>query len=207
VIPIGIDFKKFEGERRKLIEEKSIKLITVGRLDQLKGQIYGIRALSILKEKGYSVFYTIVGDGHRMKELIKVVELLNLTEDVSFEGSKTQEELFDYLCASDMFIMPSTYDDKSGRREAFGLVSLEAQASGLPVIGFNSGGFPDTIIEGETGFAVKDRDVDALASKVEYFIKNPEIYAEMSKKAIEHAASFDHQFTTQKYLDLYEEFS
>jgi colanic acid/amylovoran biosynthesis glycosyltransferase len=135
------------------------------------------------------------------------VERLNLSDNVYFLGSQSQSEVIETMKGVDLFIMPSTYDDKSGRREAFGLVSLEAQASGLPVIGFNSGGFPDTIIEGETGFAVKDRDVDALASKVEYFIKNPEIYAEMSKKAIEHAASFDHQFTTQKYLDLYEEFS
>ncbi len=207
VIPIGIDFNQFKGQVKTKTNNSEIRLITVGRLVQLKGQIYAIRAIKVLINLGYNIKYTLIGDGNYQKILEAEVSQLNLTEVVIFEGSKSQDEITSYLKTSHAFLMPSTYDDINARREAFGLVSLEAQASGLPVIGFQSGGFPDTIIEGETGFAVEDRNVNALADKIEKLIQNPTLYENMSKAAIKHASTFDHQFTTQKYLDLYERFT
>ena len=207
VVPIGFDPERFKGFPRKLPETKNIKLITVGRLVQLKGQIYVIRALSKLKQKGYSISYTIIGSGNYETKLKTETENLGLTDHIYFEGSKTQEEIKTYLQESNLFIMPSTYDDNNGRREAFGLVSLEAQAMGLPVVGFRSGGFPDTIIERKTGFAVEDRNVEELADKIEYLISHPHIYLGMSKAALKHAQKFDHHKTTQQYLDLYQKFN
>lgn len=206
VIPIGIDFNKFQGEIKALNNNSEIKLITVGRLVQLKGQIYVIRAVKKLVNQGYDIKYRLIGSGNYRSVLEAEVSKLNLTKQVIFEGSKSQDEIISYLQTFHVFLMPSTYDDINARREAFGLVSLEAQASGLPVIGFQSGGFPDTIIEGKTGFAVEDRNVNALADKIEILIQNPKLYKSMSEAAIEHASTFDHQFTTQKYLDLYNKF-
>ena len=206
VVPIGFDPERFNGFPRKLPESTNIKLITVGRLVQLKGQIYVIRTLSKLKKKGYNISYTIIGSGNYKAKLKTETENLDLIDNIYFEGSKTQKEIKTYLQESNLFIMPSTYDDNNGRREAFGLVSLEAQVMGLPVIGFKSGGFPDTIIEGKTGFAVEDRNVEQLATKIEYLICNPDIYSDMSKAAIKHAQKFAHYKTTHQYLDLYQKF-
>ena len=94
-----------------------------------------------------------------------------------------------------------------GRRETFGLVSVEAQAMGIPVVGFNSGGFPETLLEGKTGFAVEDRNVEQLVTKIEYLLGHPSIYSDMSKAAIKHAQKFAHDKTTQQYLDLYQKFN
>ena len=207
VVPIGFDPKRFKGSPRELPESENIKLITVGRLVQLKGQIYMIKALSKLKQKDYNISYTIVGSGNYENTLKTETENLGLTDHIYFEGSKTQEEIKTYLQKSNLFILPSTYDDNNGRKEAFGLVSLEAQATGLPVIGFISGGFPDTIIEGKTGFAVENRNIEQLADKIEHLISHPSIYLKMSKAAINHAQKFDHQKTTQQYLDLYQKFN
>lgn len=206
VIPIGVDFKKFKGQAKVLNKTKQIQLITVGRLVQLKGQIYVIRAISELVKQGYHISYSIIGDGHYEKVLKAEVSKLNLQECVNFEGSKSQDEIISYMQAADIFIMSSTYDDLTKRREAFGLVSVEAQAMGLPVIGFNSGGFPDTIIEGQTGFAVEDRSHLAIAEKIKVLSENKELYHQMSLAAIENASTFDFKHTTQKYLDLYKEF-
>jgi len=152
------------------------------------------------------VEYYIIGDGNHEKTLKAEAKKLDITKHVFFEGTKQQVTIIDYMHKSDLFLMPSTYDDITKRREAFGLVSVEAQAMGLPVIGFNSGGFPDTIQEGKTGYAVKDRDHIALADKIEELIINPSLYQDMSKAAISHAQSFDFKQTTQQYIDLYGKF-
>jgi colanic acid/amylovoran biosynthesis glycosyltransferase len=206
VIPIGIDTSIYKGQPKQKLQNKSLKLLTVGRLVQLKGQKYAIRAISQLVQQGYNVEYYIVGDGNYLTVLKKEVKRLNLSRYIFFEGAKQQDDILGYLRKSDIFIISSTYDDIVKRREAFGIVSIEAQAMGLPIIGFQSGGFPETIIEGETGFAVEDRNVDALVSKIEYLIDNPELYQSMSKAAIKHAQSFDHKHKTQQYLDLYTQF-
>ncbi|SHE88396.1 colanic acid/amylovoran biosynthesis glycosyltransferase [Psychroflexus salarius] len=206
VIPIGIDVNQFKGQVKTINSNSEIQLITVGRLVQLKGQIYAVRAVKELISLGYNIKYTLIGEGNYRPILEAEVKKLNLCEHVIFEGSKSQDEIISYLQDSDVFMMPSTYDDVNGRREAFGLVSLEAQASGLPVIGFQSGGFPDTIVEGETGYAVEDRNHIALAEKVKYIIENKDVYQTMSSAAIEHASTFDFKHTTHKYLDLYRKY-
>jgi colanic acid/amylovoran biosynthesis glycosyltransferase len=206
VIPIGIDSSIFKGQPKKINKNKLVKLLTVGRLVQLKGQVYAIRAVSELIKKGYYVQYFIIGTGNYLQVLKEEVSKLHLTEHVFFEGAKQQDEIVEYMRTTDLFILPSTFDDKVKRREAFGVVSIEAQAMGLPVIGFNSGGFPDTIINGETGFAVEDRNVGLLVEKAIYLMDHPAVYKEMSLKAIDHASTFDFEHTTQQYLDLYSQY-
>ncbi|WP_339703431.1 glycosyltransferase family 4 protein [uncultured Marixanthomonas sp.] len=205
IIPIGIDILDFKGTEKKIIPKHPIKLITIGRLVQLKGHTYAINCVRKLRDAGYLVQYTIWGAGESLDKLQKQVAELDLKETVYFKGKASQEDVKHTLNESHIFLMPSTYDEITGRREAFGLVSIEAQAMGLPVIGFNSGGFPDTLKSGVTGFTVTDRNITEMAEKVQYLIDNPKVYTAMSQAAIEHAASFDHQYTTQHYIDLYEE--
>lgn len=202
-IPIGIDTKAFVGLPKKL-KSKNIKIITVGRIEQLKGHIYALKAIRFLLDAGYSLQYIIIGNGSYLGEIKKEIELLRLTNFVHLVGDINQQGVIKYLNDSDIFLMPSTYGNETKRREAFGVVSIEAQAMGLPVIGFNSGGFPETIINGETGFAVDDRSVIQLADKIKYLLENPQEYLSMSKAATKYSQNFDHKYTTQKYLDLYE---
>jgi len=207
VIPMGIDTSNFNSKPKQLINQRKLQIITVGRLIQLKGHIYAIKAVKKLKELNYDVTYSVIGDGASFKKLSEYVQEHDLKSSIDFKGAMSQNEIVNYLSDSDIFIMPSTYDNKSKRREAFGLVSIEAQAMGLPVVGFNSGGFPETLINGITGFAVKDRDVDGLVERIEFLINNKAEYNEMSKAAIKHASKFDHRYTTKKYLELYEQYS
>jgi len=94
--------------------------------------------------------------------------------------------------------------DRSERCEAFGVVSLEAQAMGLPVIGFKSGGFPETLVEGKTGITVTDKDIEAMASAIEYLMFNNDRLLEMGMAAKKHIRdNFDSSIVTCKYLELY----
>lgn len=207
LIPIGLDSANFKGVEKKLDPNQAIKLITIGRLEQLKGHTFALACIKKLEAGGYHVHYTILGAGKNRAALQKQVSELNLTATVTFKGKATQKEVKEALRDSHIFLMPSTFDEITGRREAFGLVSVEAQAMGLPVIGFNSGGFPDTLKEGITGFAVADRNASEMAEKVIHLIDHPAVYTQMSKAAIAHAKTFDHEHTTEKYIDLYKNIS
>jgi colanic acid/amylovoran biosynthesis glycosyltransferase len=204
VIPIGLDTIKFKAKPKQINKSKTIKLITVGRLIQLKGQEYAIEAVKLLLESNYNVEYTIVGHGLNFNYLKELIQKYNLEDYVKFEGESSQQKIIQLLKSSDIFIMPSTYDNKTMRREAFGLVSIEAQAIGLPVIGFDSGGFPETIINKKTGYTVKDRDVKAMVKKIRSLINNPKQFEIMSSNAISHSKNFDLDNTFKKYLDLYD---
>lgn len=204
VIPIGIDtnFFKLEGDRK--LNVTPFKIISVGRLVAIKGHSYGIRTIYDLKNKGFNVFYTIVGDGIELIKLQQLVFELDLKEEVSFLGAKTQNELREILKDHHLFMMTST-QDKEGRCEAFGIVSLEAQAMGLPVVGFHSGGFPETIIEGKTGITVKDKDIEALAKVILDLLVNNSKYIALSNNARKHIIeNFDTDSTASRYSALYE---
>jgi colanic acid/amylovoran biosynthesis glycosyltransferase len=204
VIPIGIDTRLFNSSKKNLLKKKTLQLITVGRLIQLKGHEYAVKAVKKLKELNYDVEYTIVGDGHNFKIIEDLIKDYKLEKVIKLKGKLSQNMIVKVLRSSDVFLMPTTFDDRSKRREAFGLVSLEAQAMGLPVIGFNSGGFPETLINRKTGFLVEDRNVDGLVDKIIYLINRPKEFEQMSENAISHAKNFDFEHTMQKYLDLYE---
>lgn len=206
IVPMGIDTSLFRDLKKEHSVQKNIKLVSVGRLIQLKGHKYGIQVLKILLDKGYNVSYTIVGDGldaYKI-ELIEEAQRLGCENHVAFLGQKGQNEVREILKQSSVFLMTSTSDDITGRREAFGIASVEAQACGLPVIAFDSGGVSEVLIHEDTGFLVKDRDVHAMAKKVELLFENKALYKKMSQNASNHALqNFDNERIINQYIDLY----
>jgi len=203
VVPVGIDTLYFADNDKIKQPRTPFKMISVGRLIPLKGHIYGIQVVKQLIEKGYDVQYTIVGYGASMETIKNTIATLSLQDHVLLVGLQTQEAIKALLQESDVFLMTSTYNEK-GRREALGIVSLEAQASGVPVIGFDSGGFPETIDPNITGFIVPDRDVNAMSKAVEKLMVDNELLQSMKEKAIVHAHThFDIRKVAEDYFKLY----
>ena len=202
IVPIGINTEIFCTTSGNIKEIVPFKIVTVGRLIELKGHALGIQVMSILKDRGYAISYSIVGEGEELKKLKELVTKLDLNDIIHFYGSKNQEEIKELLKEFHLFLMPST-KDKNLRQEAFGVVSLEAQAMGLPVVGFKSGGFPETLIEGKTGITVADKDVIALADVIVELIANKKKLAEMSLAAKNNVKeNFDATLKTLNYIDL-----
>lgn len=203
VIPLGVDIHFFEPDNFSSKNQEILNIITVGRLVFSKGQRFGIGAINILRNRGYKIHYTIVGSGQEYTNLDKNIKKLGLENAVKLLGPKNQYEIKRLLNQHDLFLMPSTID-KKGRREAFGVVSLEAQAMGLPVIGFASGGFPETIQEGETGFIVPEADSTELANAVEKLIKDKKLLKRMSENSRRFVVdNYSISETNNKYLELY----
>lgn len=99
----------------------------------------------------------------------------------------------------------SSVTDATGRCETQGVVTAEAQAMGLPVVAFNSGGVPYTIHDGETGILVKEKDVDRYAQAILEMINDSEKYQAMSVRAREFAvANFSREYMTKQFMTLYQ---
>lgn len=114
-------------------------LLTVGRLVERKGIDKTIEALQIVKNKISGVLYIIAGDGPYRPVLEKMADDLKLGDNVLFTGYVSEEDKRFYYSVADVFVMPNRELD-DGNVEGFGIVFLEANSFGKPVIGGKSGG-------------------------------------------------------------------
>jgi phosphatidylinositol alpha-1,6-mannosyltransferase len=140
-------------------------LLTVGRYAKRKGVDQVMRALPAVRRSIPDVQLIVLG--RRQEEnLAPLVGELGLESMVHFLGEVDENELPDFYRAASLFVMPAYEDEQDASVEGFGIVFLEAAASGIPAIGGRSGGIEDAIVEGETGYLVNGRDVDELASRI-----------------------------------------
>jgi colanic acid/amylovoran biosynthesis glycosyltransferase len=179
IIPVGVDTNFFYPIRENRNNGKTLKLITVGRLDPVKGHKYSIDVVKELVSCGYDITLTIVGEGYERKVLEELIENYNLEKFVFLLGKKSQEEIRNLLCENDLYIITAV-PLVDGRRETQGLATLEAQACGLPVIAFDSGGVKYTIEQGKTGFVFDEYDTTEIVTLLKKIYLERNILTEMS---------------------------
>jgi len=152
-----------------------ITLLTVGTLVERKGHASVIAVLPRILAKHPSTTYAIIGDGPCRPELAALADRLGVASSVQFLGRVTDEEVIQWMHACDIFVMPSgKLQGKSGE-EGFGIVYLEANACGKPVVGGDSGGVRDAVIHGVTGFLVDPQDSDALFGALDELISRKDL--------------------------------
>lgn len=137
-------------------------LLTVGRLVARKGHATVLEALRSLVNEFPNLAYLIVGTGPEEANLRRLTAEWNLERWVQFAGFVTSHDLPDYYRACNVFVLPN-FDDR-GDQEGFGIVFLEANACGKPVIGARSGGTSESVLDGVTGLLVPPQDPAELAS-------------------------------------------
>ena len=157
-------------------------VVCVSRLMPRKGQDSLIRALPQLRERtGQDVALLIVGGGPYRKDLEGLVAEMGLGRDVIITGGVPWEELPAHYAAGDVFAMPCRTRQGGWDVEGLGIVYLEASATGLPVVSGDSGGAPDAVREGETGFIVGGRDQAALVARVSRLLTDPALRDAMGR--------------------------
>lgn len=184
VMPMAGDTDFFKPQDIKKNTD-SFSLISVGRLIELKGHHLGIEVVEVLKSKEIDVKYTIVGMGERFDYLEQMVRSKGLESNVDLVGNKSRQEIRELLCQSDVYLMTSIKDSE-GRSEAQGLVTIEAQSCGLPVVAFDTGGVAETIVENKSGFLCVEGDVGAMCEFVEQLMSNHELYRFMAFNGRKH---------------------
>lgn len=200
--PVGIDLRQFpyRGSKRPR-NDKVVRLITVARLVEEKGLQYGIRAVHRLvrRHPGVAVIYSIVGAGPLHDELATLIRTLGLRSVVHLRGPQTQPQVLQSLQESDIFLLPSL-------AEALGVVLMECQAVGLPVVATASGGTDDVVLEGRSGFLVPPEDADRLAERLEYLATHPTRWAEMGLAGRKHIEeNFDVSMLNDGLVRIYEQ--
>lgn len=167
VIHPGVDTSRFvpapidEQVRERLGWRGRRVILTVGALQKRKGQDMMIRALPAIRAMCPDVLYAIAGEGWEREYLEKLVVEQGVSEVVQFCGAPQEGALLTYYQQCDLFALPNR--QIGWDLEGFGIVSLEAQACGKPVIVGNSGGAPETVLQGITGEVVSAETPEPLA--------------------------------------------
>ena len=183
-IPLGVDIDKFRY-RDRLRDREYIYLVTVGRFVEFKGYEYALRAFSILYEVDKRFMYRIIGDGELSAQMHALAAELGISERVEFLGALPSDKVIQYLHDSDIFILPGIVAS-DGRVETQGMVLLEAQACGLPVVASSVGGIRESVIDNESGFLVPPKDISAIVDRISYLVANPERLSAMGRAGREH---------------------
>jgi glycosyltransferase involved in cell wall biosynthesis len=170
IVPNMVNLSLFRAKKERKHRQRVI--LYVGRLSPEKGVDYLIKAYAKVKQKESDVVLWIVGSGPQIEYLKKLASSLNM-KDVFFWGRQPRVKIPEFMQDAEIFVLPSFY-------EGFGNVLLEAMACELPIIGTNSGAIPWVIQD--AGLLVPPGDIDALAEKIIYLLRNPEIREELALK-------------------------
>lgn len=203
----GLQFERFEKTPSIENEIKNIKtkynlskyrfiVGYVGRINNFKGVKELVLAFENLQKKYKDIGLLIVGNREK-KDAISNEISQKISNNLDIIEIGWIENPVPYYYLIDILAFP-TY------REGFGNVSIEAQATGTPVVTTNATGSVDTVIDGETGFIVNVKDVKGLEKAIERFIKNPSLINEMGEKAKKHVREkFDSKIIWEGLVSLY----
>jgi phosphatidylinositol alpha-1,6-mannosyltransferase len=156
-------------------------VVCVSRLVPRKGQDMLIRALPEIRRRVPGAALLLVSGGPYRKTLARLAREHDVESDVVFTGSVPWAELPEHYAAGDVYAMPCRTRAAGLDVEGLGIVYLEASATGLPVVGGDSGGAPDAVREGETGYVAGGRDVPAIADRVATLLSDPDQARAMGK--------------------------
>jgi len=191
-----VDTVKFKpgNKNPQLVKKYNLKgkkvILSVGRLsaqEQYKGHDTVILSLKEIIKDVPEAVYLIVGDGDDRKRLESMAEELGLKQHVIFAGFVPENLLVDYYNLCDVFVMPSKFGVRHGRYmgEGFGIVYIEAQSCGKPVIAGKYGGSSDAVLHGETGYLVHPENSNEIAERIIKILKNRRLSERMGRKARE----------------------
>jgi len=197
VIPNGVDVTRFE--RAVPIarwQDGTPNLLFVGRHEPRKGLVDLLKAFRILRRSGYECRLLIVGSGPQEREARRYVATRRLI-DVEFLGRVSDDEKAQLFRTADVYVSPAT------GRESFGIVLLEAMASGTAIVCSDIHGYKGVVRRGEQGLLVPPHDPAALATALARLLADDDLRRRMSESGLARAQEFSWERVTAKVDDYY----
>lgn len=195
-VPNGVDLNNFKSLPVK--SNDPIRLLFVGRLSKQKNIPLLIRSFKIVTQKtNRKIELNIVGDGEEKSKIINLIKAENLEKKVNLHGELRGEKLYEIYSNSDIFILTSDY-------ESFGMVLIEAMASGLPIIASNIPALRNVVENNKTGLLVKPEPED-FAKAFEKLINNPQLKEKLIKNGLKEVKKYNWDEITKKFEDIYKE--
>ena len=197
VINPPIDVKKFNRREKK--KKESFVIGTLTRFNRRKNVPNVIKALNILKEKyGVEFKYLLAGDGIDRKRIMS--ELKRAKFEYEYLGEISEEEkINEFYPSIDVFVLPPL--ELPNDVEGFGIVYLEANACGIPVVASKTGGVPDAVKEGISGVFADPTNPEDIADKILFVINTLEKWEQRCKK---HGENFEVRKISKQFKELYE---
>lgn len=203
-VPLAVDEERFApGDRvtaRGRFDVRGKRVITtVSRVQAYKGHDTVLRALGTLEPADrQDLVYLVAGRGPNVEALQTLATNLGVSEQVRWLGFVAEEDLPDLYRATDLFVLCTRDTPDTPDVEGFGLVFLEAQACGTPVVGARTGGIPDAVEHGRGGWLIEQDDVPALADHLRRLVAHPAIYEEAGQVA---RAGVEARYTWSHYSE------
>lgn len=193
VISSGVNISKHRLDTKTIFNNKKIQVLYVGKLIQRKNLDMLISSLSKITDVDWNL--DVIGTGPMKVNYEKLVNNLNLTNQVHFLGACSHDKIFEYMKKADIFCMPSI-------KETFGLVYLEAMSQGCITIGTKNEGIDGIIIDGNNGFLINPTQ-DDLVLMIKKIIKlTSEEKQKIVNNAIETAEEYEEEKMSKKYYNI-----
>jgi D-inositol-3-phosphate glycosyltransferase len=210
VVPPGVDLTMFQpmdraDARREIGYGSGRLLLFVGRLERLKGVEIAIRALALLRDRRHDDVRLLIlgedsheGDESEKERLKAIASEAGVRDRVDFIGSVAHHELPYFYAAADVCVMPSY-------SESFGLVALEAQACGCPVVASGVSGLRSVVRDEVSGYLIDEHDPAAYAERIGRLLENGELAQQMGRRGRLLAQRFSWTRTADRLEGLFDQ--
>lgn len=187
-IPNGVEAEKYQLD---ITERDERLLLTVGRINKRKNQETVIRAFSHVRQEFPGLQLAIVGTGPDQARLEQFADDLNVADSITFHGFVSEREKIRLMNKATMFCY-------SSKQEGFGVVLLEAMAAGLPVVAKQLPVYEEFFEDGTNGSLISKEDPRVFAEEIGHFLKNEELWNEISSRNRSTAAEYSWDATAKQ---------
>lgn len=205
VVPEGVDFDRFQAPADPSLAPSGRYLLSVGPIKPRKGYSISLEAFALAKRAVPDLEYYIVGmihDDDFHQQLLDKAREAGVADSIHFLGQVPDEQLIALYRGCALFVLtPLTLGTQF---EGFGLIYLEANACGKPVVGSYGCGAEEAIVDGETGLLVPQGQPEAAAQAITRLLENPQLAAQMGATGYERARLMSWDVTAAKLIEQYE---
>jgi phosphatidylinositol alpha-1,6-mannosyltransferase len=183
-LPLAVNHDFFKPEKFEKLQSQKLKICSVSRIEQFKGHDFILNVIAQLPDDyRKQIEYNIAGTGVYSKQLAQMTKTLGINKQVNFHGFVDDLDLPNFYNNNDLFILCSRENSNNISVEGFGLVFLEAQSCGLPVIGTNTGGISDAIDHENGGWLINQDNEAELRKLLIDILDDRSIVSKMGLKA------------------------
>jgi len=200
IIPNGVDIHRFTPDIKPLEQymDGKLNIVFLSRLELRKGANYLLKAFFEVKKQMPNTRLIICGSGVALRRRYELWVQRNRLQDVIFTGMVPEQDKPRYYRTADVFCLPAT------GKESFGLILVEAMATGRPIVATNIPGYASVVTNGEEGLLVPPRTVQPLADAILTLLNDKKKREEMGQKGVITAQKYDWEGIARRVLAYYE---
>jgi len=197
IIPNGVDLDRFaDAEPFDHLRDGTLNILFVGRFEERKGFIHLLKAYHRLRKRHVDARLLVIGTGPKAREYRRYIGLRQI-RDVEFLGRVADDDKARYFASADVFCSPAT------GQESFGVVLLEAMATGVPIVASDIHGYKSVVQRGVQGLLVEPRNHRALAAALYALAVDPELRNRMGEAGRSRAPDYSWDRVTERIVAYY----